>query len=233
MKVIRNISLVCFAIFIFSVSAEAQIGKKKIILASGDTTLLVNPVSNGLRGEDSKFLNKDRRFNDQQVFVELKTDYSSLEEAALDTNALLEKIVKAQANGVDGNESLSFRASQVNRMKEIKEKQVQSIVDSMLVSDASAEEIAKKYLEFGNQPAYYINEQRVDPSVPDLLRPKEVLSRMVKVTNVISGNPNGEVWYEVTPEAIQRLKLANVMLEPTTIIIEENIIDETGASNSN
>lgn len=206
MKMIKNISVIFIISFLFSGMVNAQIGKTKIILSSGDTTLLVNPISKGMKGEDAKFLNKDKRYNDQQVFIDMKSEYQSLEEAAFDTNQLLEKIVKDQSETADVNSSLSYRATQVNRMKDAKEKQVQNILDSMLTTNAPLENVAAKYAEFGNKPTFYINGQQVAPSVPDLLQISDVLTRLVKVTNVISGNPNGEVWLTVTPKAYNHLK---------------------------
>ena len=51
--------------------------------------------------------------------------------------------------------------------------------------------------EFGNEPTYFINGKEVDKIEVNRLRKKEIINKEVRTRNTVSGNPNGEVWYEV------------------------------------
>ncbi|WP_165024858.1 hypothetical protein [Dysgonomonas sp. ZJ279] len=203
MNTSRNIFLVCIMLLI-PVWAMAQIGKTKIILSTGDTTVLVNNLSSGLQGEKARFLNRDKRFKEEQVFLEMDTKYQSLEEAALDVNKLLDKVAREHTANITVNESLGFRASQVERMKRKKEVVATSLADSIL-AESTALKLAELYAKFGDRPTYYINGIEVDPVFIDFLRPADVLSRTVKATNTLSGNPNGEIWVQVLPEVAESL----------------------------
>lgn len=213
MNTSRNIFLVCIMLLLIPVLAKAQVGTKKIILSSGDTTVLVNNLSSGLKGDNARFLNPDKRFKEEQVFLDMDTRYTSLEEAALDVNKLLDKVAKEQSANRTVNASLAFRASQVERMKRKKEVVAISLADSIMAEE-SALKLAEAYAKFGNKPTYYINGIEVDPIFVEYLRPEDVLSRAVIATNTLSGNPNGEIWVRVLPEVAEFLMIGDDSVVP-------------------
>ena len=87
-----------------------QIGKDVYITSSGDTTLIVNAISKGLKTPDTQFLFRNKKNPElDSIFSDKKSDYSSLESATLDINRLLREVETEQKMSKGNNDGLSFR----------------------------------------------------------------------------------------------------------------------------
>lgn len=200
-----------------------QIGKKTYILSNGDTTKVVNTVGSGLRDSYSNFLfRKTHTAEVDSIFSDSKSDYSGLEEAALDVDKLLREVDLEKKLNSGRNDALAFRLARDNRNRKRKEQAALQIADSLLKNkDSSIQELTSMYVEFDGKPTYYINGVEVDRSFVNQLYPQEVIKREMRVNNTASGNPYGEVWILVPEKTLSRLKIPvyltnNYIFENTT-----------------
>ena len=202
MNIYRNILLLGFMLFI-SASIFGQAGRKKVVLSTGDTVLVVNQQS-FLTKEDLKFLRKDTLKED---ILDLPNDYNSLEAASMDLEKLLSEINVSQSLSKKNNESLSVRIATRNLQNLKKEQELRSTWDSIMAKEPTMEELTSFYELYGDKPSYFINGILVEADLVNKLRPKDIRSRNLRTIDTATGNPNGEIWYEVTPQAIKRLNL--------------------------
>lgn len=185
-----------------------QIGKKVYITSSGDTTLVVNPISKGLKTPETEFLFRDSSNPElDSILAEQRSNYSSLEAATLSVNRLLSEMETEQKTSKSSNNALSFRIASKNRNMRKKELEAREISEEVIKKDRSVQELAALYAMFGDRPTYYINGVEVPLSVVSQLYPSEVVGKTMRVADTASGNPNGEVWYSVTEKALKRIKL--------------------------
>lgn len=204
----KYILAICLMV-LFSVCATAQIGTR-YILRSGDTTLVVNNTNYGLKDKKSKFLHRDNSFTNMSVnFMDMTSNYRSLEEARFATDTSLVKLEEIQSDLFEPNESLSARISQGYIKLGFREREARLKADSMERAKIklSTDQLAAQYEKFGTKPTLYVNDVEVPQSIVDRLKAKEILNRKVKVLDTRTGNPNGEIYYEVTPTAIRRLDI--------------------------
>ncbi|WP_146212697.1 hypothetical protein [Dysgonomonas alginatilytica] len=129
------------------------------------------------------------------------SQFKTMEEAALAVEALLEDLRKEQSQTTSAG-SMSSRLSGGAGRSTLRKKPA---TNPSYNTDSSSEATPKKnqtIIEeeespFGNEPTYYINGKEVDRVEVNRLRKKEIISKEVRTRNTVSGNPNGEVWYEV------------------------------------
>lgn len=182
--------------------------KRKVVLPSGDTIVTSNKGGSSLLSkEDMKFFKRDNTNLDKLVdsLYNLNSSYNSLEDAANQVTGMLDKIEVEQVKEQE-NKSLSFRLSQKNKDRLKKEREAQSVWEEKKKEERlSVEDIVESYEKFGDKPTYYINGTQVDERMINQLRPMDILSRQFKVVNTVSGNPNGEVWYEVSVPVAQKV----------------------------
>lgn len=203
MKILKHILLLNI-LLTFPIAAFCQLGNKRIVLSSGDTVRVVNQRAL-LSKQDINFLRRDS--SNQSPLFDYKSDYSSIEEAALDLERLLGKINTSKSLSQKNNESLSVRIATRNLRNLKKEQDIQNTWDSIITSEPPMEELKQLYKLFDGKPSYFINDVMVKPQVVDRLRQNEILNRSIRTINTATGNPNGEIWYEVTPQAFKRLKI--------------------------
>ncbi|MFV0418154.1 MAG: hypothetical protein ACK5KT_05440 [Dysgonomonas sp.] len=185
-----------------------QIGKDIYITSSGDTTLIVNAISKGLKTPETKFLFRNKKDAElDSIFSDKKSDYISLETATLDINRLIREIETEQKMSRGNNDALSFRLSSKNRDMRKKELEAREISDEIARKDYSVQELAALYAMFGDKPTYYINGIEVPATIANQLYPSEILEKTMRVADTASGNPNGEIWYKVAEKALKRIKL--------------------------
>ncbi|MDR2955379.1 MAG: hypothetical protein LBV43_09885 [Prevotella sp.] len=187
-----------------------QIGKRTYITSTGDTTLVVNPLSQGLNNEYTRFLYTDPELSDPEldsIFSDPTSSYSSLEAAALDMNRLLRDIETGQKESKGNNDALAWRIANFNRQVRKKEMEAKEIAEELVKKDRSVEELAALYVMFGDRPTYYINGVEVPYTVINQLYPNEIIKTDRRTSDTASGNPNGEVWHSVTEKALSRIKL--------------------------
>ena len=181
----------------------AQIGKKIIPLSSGEKTIQVKPT---VTGAESKEL---RRSPNDSMFYDMNTEYKTLEDAAYDLTKTMRDIEESQKVVEKKNDALGYLIAKgnVTKLKEIKATEVK--IDSLQIftKPESAEELLSLRERYGNRPTFYINGIEVNEKLTYKLRPVEVLSRRVRTTQTASGNPNGEVLYEVPDATVYRLGL--------------------------
>lgn len=145
----------------------------------------------------------------KSVFQKDPSIYDSLEEAAIVTQELLEKLKSGQT-GTKSSGSLSSRLSKGAGNSSLRKGQP-SAGDSFasgrlgnrpVISEKTVE-AERKYEEASTPytveptPTYYINGVEVDKTVVDKLRKADILSREVRSRNTQSGNPAGEVWIQL------------------------------------
>lgn len=215
-----------------SASLFGQAGRKKIILSTGDTVLVVKQQS-FLTPEDIKFLRKDTLKSG--AIMDMKSDYNSLEAAALDVDKLLAEIGVSQSLSKQNNESLSVRLATRNLRNLKKEQQARNTWDSIMAKEPTVKELTEFYELYGNKPSYFINGVMVDEQLVNRLRSSEILSRQLRTIDTATGNPNGEIWYEVTEPALRRLGFSEVKnnkeaSEIRVIKIDTSVEPDTPAS---
>lgn len=226
--------ILSFVILLFPLFAIAQKNdawKKIYVVSTGDTTRVVNTVNAGLKDPSSKFLFKKPNPVVDSIYGEMKSNYHSLEEATLDINSLLSDLERDQSLLNPKENSLSYRLSR-NAIDNIKkEREAKYIADSILAyKKASVEQLSSEYIRFENRPTYYINGVEVGPEVVNQLMPGDIVERELKVEKVVSGNPNGEVWFLITNKAAQRIKIpvttnsTETNSYPANTIYDENIL---------
>ncbi len=126
--------------------------------------------------------------------------YRTMEEAALAVEALLDDLRKKQTQ-TSGAGSMSSRLAggagrATLRKKSATNSSFQDATD-YTSENSSTTIVDESASEFGSEPTYYINGKEVGKTEINKLRKKEIISREVRTRNTVSGNPNGEVWYEV------------------------------------
>lgn len=205
--------------------------KRRVVLPSGDTIVTSNRGGSSLLSkEDMKFFKRDTSNMDILVdsLYNLNTRYRSLEDAAHQVTNILDEIGDEQEKS-KGNESLSVRLSQQIRKQLAKEKEAKETWNEIKKEDnLSVEDMVESYRKFGDKPTFYINGVEVSETLTNQLRPIDILSRQFKVTNTLSKNPNGEIWFEVPIPIAQ--KLLNVETESKNDNVEKQITSkpETG-----
>lgn len=134
------------------------------------------------------------------------SQYKTMEEAALAVEALLDDLRKEQSQ-TTGAGSMSSRLSGGAGRATLRKKPSTNPSYSSSSSDNSGGSTTPAIIndnddtsEFGTEPTYYINGKEVDKIEVNKLRKKEIISREVRTRNTVSGNPNGEVWFEVKYE---------------------------------
>lgn len=203
MNILRNILLLNL-LFLFSLASLAQSGKKRIILSTGDTVRVVTHQSL-MSKQDRDFLRRDTI--SKKKILDIQSDYGTLEEAALDLEKLMDEINTSKSLSEKNNESLSVRIATRNLRNLKKEQDLKNTWDSIIANDPPMEELIELYKLFDGKPSYFINGIMVKSETINKLRPNEILSRNSRTIDTATGNPNGEIWYEVTPQALQRLAI--------------------------
>lgn len=199
----KNILLISL-LFLLPAVLSAQLGTRKYITRSGDTTIIVNNRL-GLQSDDAQFLH-DTKIS--QGYLDKYTRYNILKDAADETEnvAKILDVEKNETNPSSG--SLSFRIAQKNiRYLHNEQKARRNVVDNKINTDASVEELTFMKEKFGGKPSYFINGIHVDASTAASVAEKDILTRSLKVSNTATGNPNGEVWYVVNSKTFAKLGL--------------------------
>lgn len=128
--------------------------------------------------------------------------YKTMEEAALAVEALLEELKKDQVKST-GAGSMSSRLSGGAGRATLRKKPASNLSFSTVSTSSNSREnnafgeVDLSTSEFGYHPTYYINGKEVEKVEVDRLRKKEIITKEVRTRNTASGNPNGEIWYEV------------------------------------
>lgn len=190
----------------FPLVLSAQIGKKKYVTRSGDTTLVVMTGSTGLRGEDAQFLFDETISED---FVQKRSRYSRLKEAAVETEQVAGVINAEQEEMNPSASSLSFRIAQKNVRYLQNDKSTNNLANRKINPNTSLDEMVYLKEKFGNKPTYFINGEEVSPEIAARVPQKEILSRELRVANTTTGNPNGEIWYIITSKMFDKLNIGD------------------------
>lgn len=232
----KNILLILLLLIIVPAALSAQIGTRKYVTRSGDTTIIVNSGM-GLRGEDSQFLLDNRA---SQEYLDKYSRYNKLKDAADETDqvAKLVDVEKKETNPSSG--SLGFRIAQKNIRYLQNEQKATRAARENIHRDASIQELTYLKEKFGERPSYFINGIQVDPKTAASISDKDILTRSLKISNTTTGNPNGEVWYVVNSKVFGRLGLDDYQMTesksyasgigkgvvPQQSYIDESILDE-------
>lgn len=205
----KNIFLTLLLILL-PIALSAQVGTRKYITRSGDTTVVVNAGSTGLHGEDAQFLFDSRASSER---LDKYSRYKRLIEAADETEQVagIVEVEKQETNPSSG--SLGFRVAQRNIRYLQNEKKATRAAYDITHRDATVEELTFMKSKFGDKPSYFINGVHVAPQVAERLSDKDILTRSLKVTNTTTGNPNGEVWYVVNSKMFAKLGLEGYDIE--------------------
>lgn len=154
---------------------------------------LLDPDTHTELAEESFDEDASRR---KSVFDKRPSKYKTMEEAALAVEALLDDLRKEQAQSSNSG-SMSSRLS--GGVRSTLRKRPVSGNNSYQYSPNQSSQIVNNNSasEFGNEPTYYINGRLADKAEIDQLRKKDIINRQIRTRNTTSGNPNGEIWYEV------------------------------------
>lgn len=199
-----NKYIVLIILLLVSVALSAQVGRRKYVTRTGDTTVVVMTGSTGLYGEDAKFLLDQRATED---FLEKRSRYSRLRDAVIETQEVADIVEEEHTGNNPVAGSLAFRTAQQNIRYLENEKKANTGVNTGINTRASAAELAYIKEKFGHMPSFFVNGVPVESDVALRIPRNAVLSREVKVTNTTTGNPNGEIWMLVTAKAFDRLDL--------------------------
>lgn len=130
-----------------------------------------------------------------------QAQFKTMEEAALAVEALLDDLRREQAQITSAGSMSSRLSGGAGRSTLRKKPATNPSYISSNSSDYTPNKSQTIYEEetspFGDQPTYYINGKEVDRAEVNRLRKREIISKEVRTRNTVSGNPNGEVWYEV------------------------------------
>lgn len=155
-------------------------------------------------------------------FLDSDIKYNSLEEASMDVDRLLEEIATERDQNKLSNESLSFRLSQRNRRNLKKDKIARDAWSNLIdKEETTVNDLVGLYAKFGNKPTYYVNGIEVDQPMLDRINPKDVISTEVKVTGTRSGNPNGEIWYQVETKTAEKIRLASYKVHNSPVMMAD------------
>lgn len=179
--------------------------KRYYITKSGQKTLIVNDVQ-GLSSPNAKFLTQEGyNFSD-----DLGDRYEYLNQAARDIDKISQELkdVNSYFEQDSTRASLSFSESGY-RLDKLRKQRMSEAKASKEQSQISILKQEKLFLEdkFDGKPSYFINNQHVPSELADKLIDKEILNRLFKVDNTITGNPNGEIWFTVNSKTMARLGL--------------------------
>lgn len=130
--------------------------------------------------------------------------YKTMEEAALAVEALLEDLRKEQVQ-TTGAGSMSSRlaggAGRGTLRKKPSTNPSYSSNNTNSENSSSRNTNSSTFIDeesaFGYEPSYFINGNEVEKSEVNRLRKKQIINKEVRTRNTVTGNPNGEVWYEV------------------------------------
>ena len=205
MQIQANKYIILTILLLVSVALSAQIGKRKYVTRSGDTTVVVMAGSTGLYGEDAKFLLDPRASED---FLEKRSRYNRLKDAILETEQVAVVVDEEQRGNNPTAGSLGFRIAQQNVRYLQKSQEAEQVVRNNRIDNrASVAEIAYMKEKFGDKPSFFINGVSVDAGTASRVPRNAVLSREFKTSNTSTGNPNGEVWMVINSRAFDRLNL--------------------------
>lgn len=162
-----------------------------------------------------------------------KTKYKSIEEAAMDVNRLLNTISSERVSAQKVNGGLAFKIAQRQVINKRKDKIAQDAWEEMISKETTTvDDLIQLKEKFNNRPTYYVNGYQVGQDVLNKIRESEVLTREYRVLNTASGNPNGEIWYEITPKAAARIKLEEFVNHESTIIFSKKSLSPNSIDNN-
>lgn len=199
----KNILLISFFLLILlPAGLSAQVGMKKYITRSGDTTIIVNAAS-GLKAADARFLYDEG----SREGLNRRSRYNRLKDAVDETNQVADVVEVESKETNPSSGSLGFRIAQKNIRYLQNEQKATRIAHENINRDATVEELTYLKEKFGGKPSYFVNGIQVTPELAASVSHKDLLSRDLKVTNTTTGNPNGEIWYVVNTKTFARLGL--------------------------
>lgn len=143
----------------------------------------------------------------KSVFDKKPSRYKTMEEAALAVESLLEDLKKEQVQSSSNSKSMSSRLSRGAGNTSLRKKPtsggyIVNEVSAITYPESSSSTIEtidnSSSYELEGEPTYYINGRQVDKLEITKLKKKNIINREIKTRNTTSGNPNGEIWYEVS-----------------------------------
>lgn len=120
-----------------------------------------------------------------------ESQYKSMEEAALAVEALLEELKKEERKTTSSGSMSTKLSMGVNKSLR---KKISTVEPTISEPKQEQEEVSDK---FGIEPSYFINGEEVTKTAVAKLNKKDIIRREIRVRNTVTGNPNGEIWYEV------------------------------------
>lgn len=183
---------------------EQKTETKSVAIKNSPITDVDEEANNNLAKTDSGKNNQKKTASKKSSVFDKKKytpQYKTMEEAALAVEALLDDLRKEQAQTTSAG-SMSSRLSggagkATLRKKAVSNPSYSSINSSSSTASKTRELVNDESSEFGIEPTYYINGKEVDKVEINRLRKKEIINKEVRTRNTVSGNPNGEVWFEV------------------------------------
>lgn len=163
----------------------------------------INPTKKEKKSSTQAGISKEeakKKYKKYNSYEKRPSQYKSIEEAALAVDAMIEELKKNQG-GSTGAKSMSSRLSTGANRASLRKKPLNNTSyasESETRTKKPTPSVADEFdSSWGDQPTYYINGTEVELSDIEELRKKDIIRKEFKIRNTASGNPNGEVWYEV------------------------------------
>lgn len=165
----------------------------------------INPSKRDKKNADKSISSEEakKKYKKYNTYEKRPSQYKNIEEAALAVDAMIEELKKNQTQTTRAR-SMSSRLSTGANRASLKKKPLSSSsfsgtynTSSQASGKPASTQTPEQDSAWGNEPTYYINGTEAEQSDIDLLRKKDIIRKEFKIRNTVSGNPNGEVWYEV------------------------------------
>lgn len=147
---------------------------------------------------------KEYRKYSERGYEKRQPQYKSIEEAALAVEEMIDELKKKQSQTTTAKSMSSRLSTGANRAALRKKPLSNSTMNASGYgyTDTSAqpkpaETVQAPDNDWGEEPTYYINGTEVERADVEQLKKKDIVNKQFKIRNTTSGNPNGEVWYEV------------------------------------
>ncbi|NDV68853.1 hypothetical protein [Dysgonomonas sp. 25] len=199
------------------------------------------PRSKIIRDRSFKWLNDgERKFKSETDSIEyLKaiigadtTKYETSEAALLDINDLLTAVESNNIVLKNRNEGLGLRLNSIVSQNKEKARVADDVYLELLKKEeTTVEDFIEIKKRYGNRPTYFVNGKEVGQDMLDRIKESYILNRDIRVASTVSGNPNGEIWIDITPSSARKLKLDQYVYKgnANNVVVEDNvkIIEET------
>lgn len=159
-------------------------------------------VATKKKNEDEKQVeDTEKKYRKYGSYEKKEPEYKTVAEAALAIDEIIYQL-KSENKKTTNPTSMSSRLSLgANKTGFIKKPLSENKKEEENLPQANRRNISTETDSNDSswtEPTYYINGNEVERQEVDLLKKNDIISKEFKIKNTLSGNPNGEIWYEVS-----------------------------------